>query len=503
MFKQGISLTLIVCISCSESSPLPTSSTEVDASMSLPLSDAGLTHDDGGTVDAALDALSLEEALQVPALDAGARRATTSSTEVLLGPAPAGTELSFVVPPNTLGFTITAEAASATSTLRIERVLGPSGSLAMQNARPLGSQVPNGDAWLGTSASVSIPQSFVTTGGAQNPDVGQGPSGRAIAAGTWKFVVEGAPTQARVTFQATPDGVYHGGVLDTVFYIPNEVALPGAESLLDATLAASSPYFSRFVDAFYRTVAYYYGLERGTVQFVPIDSIYGDLSDVRLPAAFALTASSSAAQALHVFVTQSRSQAWLGISPGVPGAQNMRGNIQSAVALAFSSGLGPNTHAFILAHEYGHFSGLNHTSEYRPGLNDPLSDTAECSLYRIEDAMKCAARTNIMFPQAPPQVPVTFSPLQYRVIAGASTYRAFTAGAPIGPGPVLPAPSFAPMFGKPEGAQLTEAEALVALHSCGLSPRPVIRADLRPALQRLRSSDRPAVRNIATRLLQP
>jgi hypothetical protein len=451
-----------------------------------------------------------EAELSVPAIDAGPARATSAALTVDLGLVQAGEVKSFNVPPNTLGFTVTAKATQPVQAFKIASVIGPSGRAAMADGKPGRAKVPNGEAWAGISASVAIPQTFVDVQNAPNPDVMAGPSGLGVAVGTWSVKVPNVATQMQVSFQTTADGAYHGGLLDTVFYIPNDVVLPGSEGPLDAQVAVTSPYFNRFVDAFYRALAYYYGLERGNIRFIPIESTYGELSDLKLLSGVRKT--SLAAPEPHVLIGRFGSQAWLGISPGVPGSANVLGGAQSAVALAFSAGFGPNMNAFILAHEYGHFAGPNHTSEYQPGLNDPLDDTPECSIYRASDIDLCASRTNIMFPQAPPRTPVAFTPLQYRVITGSTAYRAYQLGSPLGRVPsVAPATMpavFAPeatwasaLFGKAREQDLTAAETLVAMHTCGNAPLPTLSSAMQSDLRNLAATAlTPVARNIAKRL---
>jgi hypothetical protein len=93
----------------------------------------------------------------------------------------------------------------------------------------------------------------------------------------------------------------------------------------------------------------------------------------------------------------------------------------------------------ILKHEAGHFAGLWHTSEFSPGLVDPLDDTPPC-----EDVNSqfegCPDYDYIMFPTGGSGEGF-LSPRQSAVIHGSAIYRgSYAAGeAPMPPyGPPLP-----------------------------------------------------------------
>ncbi len=77
---------------------------------------------------------------------------------------------------------------------------------------------------------------------------------------------------------------------------------------------------------------------------------------------------------------------------------------------------GNTTLAYVIAHEAGHFFGLEHTSDHGP-VFDNLSDTPECPHYGTSPD-PCPDLLNIMYPIAQPGSVQSFSPLQsQRILA--------------------------------------------------------------------------------------
>lgn len=92
----------------------------------------------------------------------------------------------------------------------------------------------------------------------------------------------------------------------------------------------------------------------------------------------------------------------LGVSAGIPGAAGVHGS--PGTGLVFSAdnlrGAGGATLVGqVLAHEFGHFIGLFHTTESQGGGTDQLDDTPVCDI-RNTNLQNCPDASNLMFPTA-------------------------------------------------------------------------------------------------------
>jgi hypothetical protein len=92
----------------------------------------------------------------------------------------------------------------------------------------------------------------------------------------------------------------------------------------------------------------------------------------------------------------------LGVSAGIPGAAGVHGS--PGTGLVFSAdnlrGAGGATLVGqVLAHEFGHFIGLFHTTESQGGGTDQLDDTPVCDI-RNTSLQNCPDASNLMFPTA-------------------------------------------------------------------------------------------------------
>ena len=98
----------------------------------------------------------------------------------------------------------------------------------------------------------------------------------------------------------------------------------------------------------------------------------------------------------------------IGLSAGIPGPFNLHGTVVSGT-LAEYNGDGTGTIlGFTLAHEFGHFLGLWHTSQTNSGgteirFQDPISDTMSCTTADLSGPLSpaidnCPDRDNLMFP---------------------------------------------------------------------------------------------------------
>ena len=97
----------------------------------------------------------------------------------------------------------------------------------------------------------------------------------------------------------------------------------------------------------------------------------------------------------------------IGVASRVPGPFNRQGTIQSGTVAEYQDDGGVGTIlGFILAHEFGHYMGLYHTSQTnmtQDGIigQDPIADTPVCTAAEIGmpgGIDNCPDRTNLMFP---------------------------------------------------------------------------------------------------------
>ena len=114
----------------------------------------------------------------------------------------------------------------------------------------------------------------------------------------------------------------------------------------------------------------------------------------------------------------------IGFSTGIPGPFNLDGTIVSGTVAEYQGDGEGIILGFILAHEFGHFVGLWHTSQTNSTQSaiighDPIADTPDCTtddLAGTGDVDLCLDRANLMFPVVDRDPNPFVSPDQRRVI---------------------------------------------------------------------------------------
>ena len=93
------------------------------------------------------------------------------------------------------------------------------------------------------------------------------------------------------------------------------------------------------------------------------------------------------------------------MAAGVPGPFNRQGTIVSGTLAEYQFDGDGTILGFALAHEFGHFLGLFHTTQFDGSFStiigsDPISDTPLCTTRHLSDGgiNACPDRANLMFP---------------------------------------------------------------------------------------------------------
>lgn len=369
-----------------------------------------------------------------------------------LGQVAAGATVPFTVPSGTLGFHIMVTATTPSESLAVLEVRAPNGEAVFTNATAVGGSHPSSETLFGVTAAAQVPQ-------------GNHAETTPVAPGTWTVKFRGdGPLRAKVQIQSTPDGEFHGGALDVDLYIPSGIRLGGGTAITIANAPTNAEVRGR-VAAFYDAVFSLYGLSRGNLRFHGLPSRYATVEDEELGDLFQETRVAPAGQGLHIVLSDSDdSSEWWGIAMGIPGAANSPGNEQSGLALASVPGADADVEGLVLAHEAGHFFGLNHTTEFR-GDADPLPDTPVCTNISEETIESCPDFDNIMF-FAGAIGNATSSLQQRRVVQGSPIFRAFQTGVAPTPRGIRRTPDIGKLFGHP-GVAPTRGERLALLGTCG------------------------------------
>lgn len=334
-------------------------------------------------------------------------------TRVEQGDVPLNVQHKFTVPDRTLGFTLLAEAPSASEVIAFQMLRPPTGMAVISGFTIPGHQPPFGS--TGTVACAN-PQSDL-------------PDAYPVQEGDWRIVLnddDGSIDSGVVTgwFRRTEDGLFHGGVLDVnVFLIPGVVD----QGYMNQVFGSLFPWA---------------GIDEGTITFLPLDASHTLLQTRQeYEDMLASTAGLSGTPTLNLFVVgdfgNQEFGGAIGVAGGIPGAPMQHGTTHSG--LAYQPSGNPFYDATVLAHEIGHVAGLFHTTEFAITDTDPLADTPECPANVISgDYSQCPDVSNTMFPIA--YGGELFTTSQKRVIQGSAIYRgAVTGGADPDP-PLTPLP---------------------------------------------------------------
>lgn len=131
--------------------------------------------------------------------------------------------------------------------------------------------------------------------------------------------------------------------------------------------------------------------------------------------------SSLASDALNLFIVGSLAylpSGVIGLSAGIPGPFQLHGTIVSGTLAEYQSDGTGTILGFTLAHEFGHYLGLWHTSQTSGSTivaHDPLADTPSCTTADFVGA-GCPDETNLMFPFVSNNVNPPISARQAQVI---------------------------------------------------------------------------------------
>lgn len=296
----------------------------------------------------------------------------------------------FEVTPGTLGITAVAIAEDDPfAEVTLSSVTAPSGSLVFDTIFPSNGWAPYWyGALAGATPQISHPETFP------------------VANGTWTFQFgSSTPTRVSIWRRATTDGAFHGGVLDVNVFVPD-----GIIADVDLTNALA--------DAFND----WGGIELGEVRVYSVSDEYVAVDDQNVFALLEETAVASGRPALNIMGTLEIGGSFegaAGFSLGLPGVPVLHGTSSSAVVWQIQND--DYFDAIILRHEAGHYAGLFHTSEYEPGLVDPLDDSPACSdVIALYDT--CPDYDYSMFPSGGSGAGL-FSQQEAKVLQGSAIYR--------------------------------------------------------------------------------
>ena len=366
--------------------------------------DTGSTAETGGTGGAggALASSVASGAGGIAASGSGGESAGTGGTpvstsleEVVLGAKSAGEPIAFDVPEGTLGFTVVVKASTPYGRMGIKQIQSPSSENVVDGYTLKGTQWEY--AWYGLTPA-GVPQSDAASAMPRPTP------------GLWSVTI-GDPYEntttgdVRVWIRKSSDGEFHGGAVDV-----NVFRVPGV---------ASDVYIDGLLKKAYDGWA---GLTLGKIEHYPLDEKFATVDGANFLAVVEQSKAATNVPAINVYIIEKFANEMkdaIGVASGIPGVGIAPGSLSSGVVISPTSD--PDTDTVVIKHESGHLSGLFHTTEIQGGTVDPLGDTVTCS--SVEQLVfGCPDSGNIMFPYANPAA-TDFSPMQQRVIHGATLYR--------------------------------------------------------------------------------
>ncbi|HQY60046.1 MAG: hypothetical protein IPF92_25315 [Myxococcales bacterium] len=411
----------------------------------------------------------------------------TQAPEILFDPVESGQTVTLAVPPNALGFNVVVR-GEANDVVGIRTLTSPSGEVVLRDHRVIGASFETSEGDQGIAAA-SVPQNRLASAAPVEPGAWTvqvtGPTGRALR------------VSARV--QISGDGTFRGGAADLHVYLPKGLRIddPTSSHVVSAATAATDRAVEARLSPLFQGLEAGFGVIRGDVTFHDVDAAFLRIAN-ESALARAFGASSGVAdggQALHVLFTNDLDLGdgvW-GIAPGIPGAATRTGTSMSGVVLAITPETPADLDGLALLHEFGHFIGLAHTTEFSRDFVDPLDDTPSCvgilDPQRPSSIDRCPDKNNLMFPTLWGDT-ITVSDSQRIILRGSPSYKAFVgaatpvadAGTPLDAGtppgfmpPRAPGPTALPIARGAirltrSGRPLTATERFVFGGLCGQTP---------------------------------
>lgn len=409
----------------------------------------------------------------------------TLAPEVVFDPVVSGETVTLAVPPNALGFNVVVR-GEATDVVGVLTLTSPSGEVVLRDHRVVGASFDTSEGDRGIAAA-SVPQNRLASAAPVEP-------------GAWTIQVSGPagrPLRVSARVQISGDGAFRGGAADLHVYLPKGLRIddPTPSHVVSAATAPTDRAVEARLAALFQGLEASFGVVRGDVTFHDVDAaLLRVANESALARAFAASSGvPDGGQALHVLFTNALDLGdgtW-GIAPGIPGAATRTGTPMSGVAFAITPETPAELDGLALLHEFGHFVGLAHTTEFSGDYVDPLDDTPSCvgilDPQRPQTLDRCPDKNNLMFPTLWGDT-IIATDSQRIVLRGSPAYKAFVgavgdAGTSVGdagtpPGalppadPGLPAlPSRAPVLRLTRsGRALTPNERFVFGGLCGHTP---------------------------------
>ena len=237
-----------------------------------------------------------------------------------------------------------------------------------------------------------------------------------LAAGTWKFPI--------ASFDATGTTLEADTMTTVVYYKTKTTSRPALNlnvwvlsgvtpGIIDDASAAADPE----IQGALAVLANVYEKNASTdiainarVRFVspavPSDVIATDQDMYKLVAAYPSPAENNAMNIFVVTRFDNLPAGVIGLALGLPGPFNHQGTAVSGTLAEYQGDGEGITLGYILAHEFGHYLGLYHSSQTNDSAtsiigHDPIADTAECTTAELGskgNIDKCPDRHNLMFP---------------------------------------------------------------------------------------------------------